>query len=90
MLNSTWGFALWHMGCGLLGLAFLAGLVFFFVWAIKTLKKNTLLKWAIILLVIPAIGWILAVSLVGQTDWKNGDGFRMGPGMMWNIDGNIK
>jgi len=83
MMNSGLGSGLWHMGGGLLALAFLAGLVFLFAWAIKTLKKEQLLHWAILLLVVPLIGWILAMSLGGFGKWNQDSGFRRGPGMMW-------
>ena len=89
--NASWGgsFALWHMGGGLLCLAFLTGLVFFWAWAIKTLKKEDLLKWAVLLVSITLIGWILAMSLGGWSRW-GGKGFRGGPGMMWGSYGYDK
>ena len=84
MMYGNGGFALMHMGGGLLGLAFLTGLVFFWAWAIKTLKKDDLLKWAILLVTITLIGWIVAMSLGGFGQrWNNDNSFRRGPGMMW-------
>lgn len=83
MMYGNGGFVLWHMGGGLLGLAFLTGLVFLLAWAVKHLKKDDLLKWAVLLLALPLIGWILAMAFGGFGQW-NGDGnFRRGPGMMW-------
>jgi len=83
MMYGNGGFILWHMGGGLLGLAFLTGLVFLFAWAIKTLKKDDLLKWAVLLLAIPLIGWILAMAFAGFGQYDRGESFRRGPGMMW-------
>ncbi len=80
-------FAWLHMFGGLLGLAFLFGIAFFLAWAIKTLKKDDLLKWGILLVVISMIGWILMASLGGFWS-KNSFGHscdkaKFGPGMMW-------
>jgi hypothetical protein len=87
MMNGygSWGgsFALMHFFGGLLGICFLVGIVFFLAWAIKTLKKDQLLHWSILLVAVAAIGCILAVSLGGWGQWKSGSGFRGGPGMMW-------
>ena len=84
MMYGNTGFALWHMSVGLLGLAFLTGLVFFFAWVIKTIKKDDLLKWAILLMAVALIGWILMMSLSGFGRWNTASGYRMGPGMMWD------
>jgi 4-amino-4-deoxy-L-arabinose transferase-like glycosyltransferase len=85
--SSVGGSALMHFFSGLLGLAFLIGLVFFLAWAIKTLKKDQLLHWAILLVAVAAIGWILIASfgkyMTGNNFSKNGALNRGGPGMMW-------
>lgn len=87
----SWGgnFALMHTFGGLLGLAFLIGLIFFVAWGVKTLKKDQLLHWGILLVAIAAIGWILMASLGGF--WlnrsSNSAGYRFGPGMMWGSYG---
>jgi hypothetical protein len=76
---------LMHFGGGLLGIAFLTGLVFLCAWAIKHLKKNDLLKWAVLLLAIPMIGWVLAMAFggFGQGQYDQNEGFQRGRGMMW-------
>lgn len=85
----SWGgsFALMHFFGGLLGIGFLVGIVFFLAWAIKTLKKDQLLHWAIFLVAVAAIGWILIASLGGPWIRNSSAGTnantRFGPGMMW-------
>jgi hypothetical protein len=87
--TGSWGggFALMHFFGGLLGIGFLVGIVFFLAWAIKTLKKDQLLHWAIFLVAAAAIGWILIASLgkymLGNSNLKNGAVNRSAPGMMW-------
>ncbi|MBI5422102.1 hypothetical protein HZA44_03130 [Candidatus Peregrinibacteria bacterium] len=78
---STGSFGMMHAFGGFLGIAFLIGLVFFLAWAIMTLKKDQLLHWAILLVAIAAIGWIMGASLFGFRGY--GPSFQRGPGMMW-------
>ncbi|MBW2977960.1 hypothetical protein KY331_03890 [Candidatus Woesearchaeota archaeon] len=49
----------------LFALAFLLGLIFFVVWALRNLKKNQLKKLSITLLVIGIVGCLLITALGG-------------------------
>ncbi len=89
--NAAGGFSSVHAFGGLLGIVFLIGLVFFVAWAIKTLKKEDLLKWSIFLVAVAAIGWILMTSLVGFQANKSPSSSISRPGMMWgSYDWNSK
>jgi hypothetical protein len=84
--SSFGGFAMWHGLTGLFCLSFLIGIIFIIAWAIKTLKKEQLLKWSISLIFIGIIGWFLIMSLGGFGSSKFSG--RYGYGMMnpevWN------
>ena len=71
------GFALMHMGGGLLGLASLFGIAFLFTWAIKTLKKDELLKWGVLLVAVAIIGGILMATFARpwMGGWEKGGKF---------------
>ena len=64
----------------LLALAFLLGLLFFIVWALRTLKKDQLKKWALALLVVGLVGCVLTVSFGGG--FGHGKKFKKGYGKM--------
>lgn len=71
----------------LFALAFFLGLIFFIAWALKNLKKDQLKNWAITLLIIGIVGWLLTVSFgsLGFSRYGALKGFglgTMGPGMM--------
>ena len=74
----------------LFALAFLLGLIFFIVWAIKNLKKDDLIKLAVSLIVIGILGGILAMAFGGGYHWKDGKGdfYKDGKGVYnescWN------
>ena len=62
-------------------LAFLLGLLFFIVWALRNLKKDQLKKWAVTLLVIGILGCLLT-TLFGDFGYKGKLGLgKMHPGM---------
>lgn len=80
-------FGLMHFFGSALAIALLVGLIFLVAWAVKTLKKDELLRWSVLLMVAAVVGWILMISLGGY--WMKGynryddSGLRVGPGMMW-------
>jgi hypothetical protein len=76
------GFAMMHAFGGTLGILFLIGLAFFVAWAIKTLKKEQLLRWSIFLIVAAIIGGILMAGLTRFGDYKyGGKNFQKGAGV---------
>lgn len=71
----------------LFSLAFIIGLIFLVAWALKNLKKDQLLNWGIVLLVIGILGWFLAGSYGGYGMHNNFGSFNkadksFGTGMM--------
>jgi hypothetical protein len=67
----------------LFSLAFIIGLIFLIVWALKNLKKDQLLNWGIVLLVVGILGWFLAGSYGGYgMHSKFGSFNKAGTGMM--------
>ncbi len=60
----------------LFALAFLLGLLFFIVWALRNLKKNDLKKWAVTLLVIGILGCLTTMLFGGFKGYKDGKGYK--------------
>ena len=66
-------------------LAFLLGLLFFIVWALRNLKKDRLKKWAVTLLVIGILGCLLTMFFggFGYKGFKGKLGFDKMHSGMW-------
>jgi hypothetical protein len=98
MMNNvgSWGGgSAWiHVFGGILGISFLVGLIFFVAWAIKTIKREQLLHWAVFLVAVSVIGWILMASLIGFSLRNQGFGNNSiqgrGAGMMWGSYGSSR
>jgi len=59
--TGNWLYAGWHLHI-ILGGALTVGAILFIIWAAKALKPKELLNWAIILMVIGAIGVFLTAG----------------------------
>jgi len=88
--SSFGGFAMWHGLIGLFCLAFLVGFILIMAWAIKTLKKEQLLKWSISLIIISILGWFISMSFggFGPSMFSGRYGYGMMNSDIWNCAQN--
>ena len=83
--SSFGGYAFLYGFHKLFVLAFLLGLLFFIVWALRNLKKDQLKKWAVTLLVIGILGCLLTMFFggFGYKGFKGKMGFEKSHAGMW-------
>ena len=85
MMGSLYGDAPWallgmslHM---LFSVAMVVGLVFFFMYAVKFMKKDTMKKWCLWLVIVGLVGALLTCGL----GWKGMQKFRNDFGPKWGV-----